>query len=97
MPGLALGEIYKFELRNRDSGQVDVKTDPFAFAMELRPATAGLISDPFAYAWWDGVWMQERARRDWLHAPLYMPVHGTGIPTGVSSATASLPPSCCHT
>jgi 1,4-alpha-glucan branching enzyme len=38
--------------------------------MELRPATAGLISDPFAYAWWDGAWMQQRARRDWLHAPL---------------------------
>jgi 1,4-alpha-glucan branching enzyme len=70
VPGLALGEIYKFELRNRHTGRVEVKTDPYAFAMELRPATAGLIADPFAYAWWDHVWMQARAHRDWLHAPL---------------------------
>ncbi len=70
VPGMAAGDLYKYELRNRDSGLVQVKTDPHAFAMEMRPATAGMVTDTFAYAWWDHAWMQERARRDWLHAPL---------------------------
>jgi 1,4-alpha-glucan branching enzyme len=70
VPGLVTGDLYKFELRNRDTGRVEVKTDPHAFAMEYRPATAGLITDTFAYAWRDQEWIQQRARRDWLHAPL---------------------------
>jgi len=70
VPGLATGELYKFELRNRVTGGIQVKTDPYAFAMEQRPATAGLITDTFAYAWADGAWMQRRAQHDWLHAPL---------------------------
>jgi 1,4-alpha-glucan branching enzyme len=69
VPGLALGELYKFELRNRGTGQVGVKTDPYALAMERRPATAGIVADPDAYAWRDGDWMQARRGRDWLHAP----------------------------
>jgi 1,4-alpha-glucan branching enzyme len=69
VPGLALGELYKFELRNRDTGGVEVKTDPYAFAMELRPATAGIVTDTHAYRWGDGEWMRSRRTRDWLHAP----------------------------
>src|SRR5690606_33521106 len=45
VPGLALGALYKFELRNRDSGEVLVKADPYAFAMEMRPATAAIVTD----------------------------------------------------
>jgi 1,4-alpha-glucan branching enzyme len=70
VPGLALGELYKFEVRNRDSGAVVVKSDPFAFATEMRPATAAIVADPDAYAWQDGAWMQARPAHDWLHAPL---------------------------
>jgi 1,4-alpha-glucan branching enzyme len=70
VPGLAPGCLYKFEIRNRDSGEVQVRNDPFAFATELRPASAAIVTDPDAYAWQDGAWMQARATRDWLHAPL---------------------------
>jgi 1,4-alpha-glucan branching enzyme len=70
VPGLAIGEIYKFELRNRTTGAVEVKTDPYAFAMEMRPATAGLVTDPFSYSWHDQQWMQRREQQDWLHEPL---------------------------
>jgi 1,4-alpha-glucan branching enzyme len=70
VPGLPLGTLYKFELRNRDSGAVLVKTDPYAFAMEMRPATAGIVTDPHAFAWTDQEWMRTRAGRDWLHEPL---------------------------
>jgi 1,4-alpha-glucan branching enzyme len=70
VPGLPLGTLYKFELRNRDSGELLVKTDPYAFAMEMRPATAGIVTDTHAYAWHDEVWLRQRAERDWLRAPL---------------------------
>jgi 1,4-alpha-glucan branching enzyme len=70
VPGLATGELYKFELRNRDTGGIEVKTDPYAFAMEQRPATAGVVTDAFAYSWRDGEWMLARPAHDWLHAPL---------------------------
>ncbi|MEY4763040.1 MAG: hypothetical protein RLZZ200_2896, partial [Pseudomonadota bacterium] len=43
VPGLATGEVYKFEIRNRDTGGVELKTDPYARAMELRPSTASLV------------------------------------------------------
>jgi 1,4-alpha-glucan branching enzyme len=70
VPGLSIGELYKFELRNRDTGGVEVKSDPYAFAMEQRPATASVVADSFSYHWRDGEWMQARPSHDWLHAPL---------------------------
>ncbi len=70
IPGLGPGTPYKFEIRNRHSGSVLLKTDPYAQAMELRPGTAARVSAPPAHAWGDEAWMAERARRDWLHAPM---------------------------
>ncbi|MFO7326557.1 MAG: 1,4-alpha-glucan branching enzyme, partial [Pseudomonadota bacterium] len=70
VPGLPLGTLYKFELRNRETGEVLVKTDPYAFAMEMRPATAAIVTDPHSYAWGDAAWMSARAAHDWLHAPM---------------------------
>jgi 1,4-alpha-glucan branching enzyme len=70
IPGLHPGDLYKIELRNRDTGQVMVKSDPFAQGFELRPGTAAVITRPTGHVWRDGAWMQERAERDWLHAPM---------------------------
>ncbi|MDR2214822.1 MAG: 1,4-alpha-glucan branching protein GlgB [Nevskiaceae bacterium] len=70
VPGLPVGQLYKYEIRNRSSGNVETKTDPYARAMELRPATASIIQSDDAHAWKDDDWMQARAQRDWLHAPL---------------------------
>ena len=39
IPGLTDG-LYKYEIRNRHSGELRLKTDPFAREFELRPATA---------------------------------------------------------
>jgi 1,4-alpha-glucan branching enzyme len=69
IPGLGAGEIYKFELRNREHGTVALKSDPCARAGEHRPGTASIISASH-YQWNDGAWMQARLRHDWLHAPL---------------------------
>ena len=39
IPGLAAGELYKFELRHRNAGGLVLKTDPYGRASELRPGT----------------------------------------------------------
>jgi 1,4-alpha-glucan branching enzyme len=69
IPGLTPGTLYKFEIRNRHSGQVLVKTDPYARSMELRPGTASRVAAAAAYQWQDQDWMRNRGRHDWLHAP----------------------------
>ena len=70
IPGLAVGQIYKFELRNRDTGGVELKGDPYARAMELRPSTASIVTTRDDHAWQDTAWMAARPSHDWLHAPL---------------------------
>ncbi|MBY0473789.1 MAG: 1,4-alpha-glucan branching protein GlgB [Nitrosomonas sp.] len=70
IPELPSNIHYKFEIRNRDSGEILVKTDPFAQQYELRPNTAALIPVHNAYHWQDTTWMSRRSDWDWLHAPL---------------------------
>ena len=70
IPGLEVGQIYKFELRNRDTGGVELKGDPYARAMELRPYTASIVTTRDDHAWQDTAWMAARPAHDWLHAPL---------------------------
>jgi 1,4-alpha-glucan branching enzyme len=70
VPGLALGELYKFEIRNRNTGQILLKTDPYGRATEMRPGTASITIDHSTYAWHDDAWMKQRAAADWQHSPL---------------------------
>ena len=70
IPGLRANEIYKFEIRHRDTGMVFLKTDPYARASELRPATASVVAPPRRHSWRDATWLTERSRREWLHAPM---------------------------
>ena len=70
IPGLAANEVYKFEIRHRDSGLVFLKSDPYARATELRPATASVVAPTRGHDWRDAAWLTARSQRDWLHAPL---------------------------
>jgi 1,4-alpha-glucan branching enzyme len=70
VPGLGPHEHYKFEIRNRETGAVFLKSDPCARAAEVRPATASRIAPPPSFAWTDGEWLERRAQLDWLHAPM---------------------------
>ncbi len=69
IPGLAEGP-YKYEIRNRHTGELRIKGDPFARQSELRPATASLLAPPSRFAWTDDAWLANRRQRDWLHAPM---------------------------
>lgn len=70
IPDLGEGCLYKFEIVNRDSGAIFIKTDPYAQQFELRPQTASIIIDEYRYKWQDTAWMKQREKYDWQHAPL---------------------------
>jgi 1,4-alpha-glucan branching enzyme len=70
IPELPPDSLYKFEIRNRDSGEILLKTDPYAKHFELRPNTAALTPVNGGYYWHDAAWMANRAGWDWLNAPL---------------------------
>ncbi len=70
IPDLGAGEIYKYEIRARDQSLMVLKADPFAFTAEIRPKTGSVVAQLGGYRWGDRQWMQERAARNPLNAPL---------------------------
>ncbi|MGH7409949.1 MAG: 1,4-alpha-glucan branching protein GlgB [Candidatus Methylomirabilis sp.] len=70
IPGLGEGALYKFEVKPRSGEEIALKADPFAFAVELTPRTASIVSDLDAYRWADHAWMEARDRRNPLERPL---------------------------
>ena len=68
VPDLEPGALYKFEIRTR-SGNLLLKSDPFARQMEAPPATASVVyrSD---YQFRDEGWMTSRSRRDPIKSPV---------------------------
>ena len=70
IPGLSEGCLYKFEILNRQTGELLVKTDPYGQQFEFRPQTAALVTDPKRYQWSDQSWISNREQSDWLHRPL---------------------------
>jgi len=70
IPGVKPGALYKFEVRNRESGSVFLKTDPYGQAFEMRPLTGSIVTAKDDYQWRDGNWMDNRAKWDWQHSPL---------------------------
>ncbi len=59
IPGIDVGEIYKFEIKRKD-GLPFLKADPYANAAELRPDTASVVTDLETYKWKDSKWLQKR-------------------------------------
>ncbi len=70
MPGLGVGQPYKYEIRTRDQGNIILKTDPYGQHFEMRPATASRVPAQQPYPWQDDVWMQRRHHSDWQKDPV---------------------------
>jgi 1,4-alpha-glucan branching enzyme len=68
IPELALGSLYKFELRDQQ-GNIHVKTDPYGNRFEHRPANAAIVEESH-HQWNDSEWMQQRERVEWQHQPM---------------------------
>ena len=70
IPDLEPGHIYKYEIRNRHSGQVLLKADPYGKRQELRPRTGSIVPENSLFPWEDADWMAQRRQRDWQHTPM---------------------------
>lgn len=70
IPGLKEYDLYKYEIHSRYNGYVVTKTDPYAFANEMRPNTASMVSDLSKYVWGDSDWMVERNKHNTFKAPV---------------------------
>lgn len=62
VPGVGPGALYKYELKARDGQLLPLKSDPYAFYAEKRPATASIVHGLRPFDWQDGAWMDVRRR-----------------------------------
>nr|WP_228255861.1 1,4-alpha-glucan branching protein GlgB [Pollutimonas thiosulfatoxidans] len=70
IPDVGPGALYKFQIRGSDGRLLPQKADPVARQTEMPPATASVVTDPTAFVWTDDAWMQDRAARHQVDAPL---------------------------
>ena len=69
VPEIGQGTLYKYEIKTAE-GELRIKTDPYAFAMELRPGTASVVWELEAYEWHDAAWMDMRTRQNLRQEPM---------------------------
>ena len=60
VPGIGAGTAYKYELRTRDARTL-LKSDPYGFAMQLRPGNCSVVAELDGHPWGDNEWMAARA------------------------------------
>src|ERR1700744_6005750 len=70
LPDIAEGRAYKFEIVGASGALLPQKADPFAFAAELRPATASLTTRPATHVWGDADHRAHWARADPRRQPI---------------------------
>jgi len=70
IPGLQTGCLYKFEILNRQTEQLLIKTDPYGQQFEFRPQTAAIVTAENSYQWQDKNWLEHRKNSNWLHQPM---------------------------
>jgi 1,4-alpha-glucan branching enzyme len=66
IPVLGAGTHYKYSVRAL-SGEVQEKSDPYAFFAEAPPRTASIVWGLSNHTWADQEWMAERGRRNLQH------------------------------
>jgi 1,4-alpha-glucan branching enzyme len=69
VPGVGAGDIYKYRIVPSNGGPAFDKADPVAFRAQEPPATASMVWD-LSYEWNDGEWMESRAAKNALDAPI---------------------------
>jgi len=67
LPEILAGEVYKFEIRSRQSTESFEKTDPYGQQFEHRPKTASVITGHSLYPWNDEDWIHQRSESPWAH------------------------------
>lgn len=69
LPGVGNGDVYKFEIKT-PSGEIYLKSDPYAFYAEVRPNTASRVYDLDGYRWNDEPWLRDRRTANLFERPV---------------------------
>jgi 1,4-alpha-glucan branching enzyme len=69
IPGIKQGDKYKYEIKTQ-KGEILIKSDPFAFSSQLRPATASIVADIDHFPWSDQEWINKRMQSTGKSNPL---------------------------
>ncbi|MDR0965925.1 MAG: 1,4-alpha-glucan branching protein GlgB [Myxococcales bacterium] len=70
IPGLELGQNYKYEILPPVGDVCLLKVDPVAFQVEVPPKTAARIARIDDYEWKDAAWLDARKQWNYLEAPI---------------------------
>lgn len=68
VPGVGIGARYKYQILGAD-GHWREKADPLAFATEVPPATASVVTES-SYEWNDAEWVAKRDEGGWHAKPV---------------------------
>ncbi len=69
LPGIGVGQRYKYHIVSREAGYKTDRGDPLGFHCETPPETASIVWQT-DYTWGDQEWMARRGERNSLKAPL---------------------------
>ena len=69
VPGIAAGELYKYEVVGAD-GSILLKADPYAGQSEPPPSTASAVAAPSRHPWQDGEWLAGRGKANDREQPI---------------------------
>jgi 1,4-alpha-glucan branching enzyme len=70
IPGVRVGDVYKYAVYSRYNNYSSERSDPYGFATELRPLNASIVADIHQHQWQDDEWMQQRAQHQQLSSPI---------------------------
>lgn len=70
LPDLQPGTVYKYEVKSRVAGHLELKADPLAFFGEMRPRTGSIVFDLNRYRWNDNGWTDQRPHTNILERPI---------------------------
>jgi 1,4-alpha-glucan branching enzyme len=70
VPGVAVGDKYKFEMLDGHGNMLPIKADPFGFAAELRPGTASKVARIDHFTWSDAAYLEARKLGDQRRKPM---------------------------
>ncbi len=69
IPGLGVGQRYKFEIKDPQGNRLPHKSDPVGFYHEQYPSFASIICDQTTYKWHDAAWQRSQLN-DKLKQPM---------------------------
>ena len=70
LPGVSVGDLYKYEIKSAPGVTPEIKSDPYAFHAERPPGFASVVHDIKQFRWGDSAWMNQRKKNHGDDAPI---------------------------